>query len=133
MNKFKNVLIEFMRGRYGGDQLNNALITLGFVFWIINIFLRNPALMMLVNIIMIYSLFRSFSKKIWTRQKENMRFLELTKNLRCGIKVNKLNMTDKTSKYFICPNCKQMVKVPRGKGKIEISCPRCNTKFDRKS
>ncbi|MGB4613451.1 MAG: hypothetical protein WBH68_03955 [Erysipelotrichaceae bacterium] len=133
MDKLKNYMITFMRGRYGGDHLNSALIIIGFSFLIINVFLNNSALSILVNIIMLYALYRGFSKNIWARQKENMRFLEITKDLRCNFKLIKYNFTDKESKYFICPNCKQMVKVPRGKGKIEIRCPRCNTKFDRKS
>ncbi|NLC96569.1 MAG: hypothetical protein GX675_03255 [Erysipelotrichaceae bacterium] len=133
MNKLKETFNDIMKGRYGSDHLNVVLVGVGFIFWIINLFLKNSALVLLTNIMVIYALYRSLSKNIWIRQKENLRFLDLTKNFRNKLKIFKLNLTDKNFKYFICPNCKQMVKVPKGKGKIEISCPRCNTKFDRRS
>lgn len=132
-DRFRLAIYNFMRGRYGNDYLNMTLLSLGIFFWILNIFLRNVALLILINIIIVYTLYRSFSKNIWTRQKENLRFLDATKGIRNEYKVINLNLNDKQSKYFVCPRCKQLVKVPRGKGKIEISCPRCKSKFDRKS
>ena len=131
--KLRMLLYNFKRGRYGNDFLNFTLLIISLIFWMINIFLQNVALSFLINCLLIYCTYRSLSKNIWTRQKENNRFLEATKDIRTNYKVVKMNFYDKKSKYFICPNCKQIVKVPKGKGKIEISCPRCRNKFDRKS
>ncbi len=133
MNKFKEQLIHFMRGRYGGDLLNNVLLWVLVIFQVLNIFLKNPALHLLINMIFVYALYRIMSKNIWARQKENLRFLDLTKDIRNRFKVIERNSKDKDYKCFICPNCKQMVKVPRGKGRIVISCPRCKSNFDRRS
>ncbi len=133
VDKLRVLLYNFRRGRYGNDFLNFTLLIASLIFWVVNIFLRNVALAVLINCLLIYCTYRSLSKNVWTRQKENMRFLDATKDIRANYKVIKMNFTDKKSKYFICPNCKQIVKVPKGKGKIEISCPRCKNKFDRKS
>ena len=74
MNKFKEQLIHFMRGRYGGDLLNNVLLWVLVIFQVLNIFLKNPALHLLINMIFVYALYRIMSKNIWARQKENLRF-----------------------------------------------------------
>ncbi len=133
IDKWRNGLYSFMRGRYGGDELNYTVYSFALFLFIINIFLRNVALTLIIDTIIIFCLYRSLSKKLWDRQKENIRFLEMTKIYRVKAKVFYFNLKDKEYKYFVCPNCKQMVKVPKGRGKIEISCPKCKTHFDRKS
>lgn len=133
LNKFKNQIISFYRGRYGNDQLNSVFYVVVLIFWLANIYLQNFQLLLIIYILLGVTAYRSLSKNIWARQKENMRFLEVTKGIRLRYKVYSMNLTDKKSKYFICPRCMQMVKVPRGKGAIEISCPRCKSSFDRRS
>ena len=133
MNKIKNNIIRFMRGRYGNDQFNNVIIIFSLFFAFLNIFIANPILAIVSYALLFYAIYRMLSKDIWARQKENMVYLENTKSIRMRINLFKRNLTDKQYKYFICPSCKQMVRVPRHKGKIEISCPKCHQKFDRKS
>ncbi len=133
MNKIKNNIIRFMRGRYGNDQFNNIIVIFSLFFAFLNIFIANPILAIVSYALLFYAIYRMFSKDIWARQKENMVYLENTKSIRMRINLFKRNLTDKQYKYFICPSCKQMVRVPRYKGKIEISCPKCHRKFDRKS
>lgn len=95
--------------------------------------MENPILTIVSYASLIYAIYRMFSKDIWTRQKENIAYLDNTRFIRIRINLLKRNLTDKHNKYFICPSCKQMVRVPRNKGKIEIKCPKCHQKFDRKS
>lgn len=133
MEKIKDNIMRFLRGRYGNDQFNNFIILFSLLFAFLNIFMENPILTIISYASLVYAIYRMFSKDIWTRQKENIAYLDNTRFIRIRINLLKRNLTDKHNKYFICPSCKQMVRVPRNKGKIEIKCPKCHQKFDRKS
>jgi small-conductance mechanosensitive channel len=122
----------FMFGRYGLDQLNVvlmvaavALCLISFLFSRINA-VWTVALSFVLNLLSYVLLFwyilRAFSRNIEKRNQENRRFLAFRSRL-----------TDKQNRYYRCPNCKQTVRVPRGRGKICIKCPKCSEKFVRKS
>ena len=122
----------FMFGRYGLDQLNVvlmvaavALCLISFLFSRINA-VWTVALSFVLNLLSYVLLFwyilRAFSQNIEKRNRENRRFLAFRSRL-----------TDKQNRYYRCPNCKQTVRVPRGRGKICIKCPKCSEKFVRKS
>ena len=122
----------FMFGRYGLDQLNVvlmvasvALCLISFLFSRINA-VWTVALSFVLNLLSYVLLFwyilRAFSRNIEKRNRENRRFLAFRSRL-----------TDKQNRYYRCPNCKQTVRVPRGRGKICIKCHKCSEKFVRKS
>ena len=122
----------FMFGRYGLDQLNVvlmvasvALCLISFLFSRINA-VWTVALSFVLNLLSYVLLFwyilRAFSRNIEKRNQENRRFLAFRSRL-----------TDRQNRYYRCPNCKQTVRVPRGRGKICIKCPKCSEKFVRKS
>lgn len=133
--KIGAALRRFMYGRYGSDQLNMAIliaaVLLSLVNSILTVFLRSsqvystiiaPILSVAVYGLLIYSFFRMLSRNIYKRQRENRRFTQLWTRVK-----------DRNNRYFRCPNCKQTVRVPRGRGKICIRCPKCGEKFMRKS
>ena len=95
--------------------------------------LRSPFVNLLADALIFLSLFRTLSRNIWKRQKENIKYMELTRPVRSRFSLIKKNASDKEHKYFSCPHCHQTVRVPRGHGKIEITCPRCKSTFERKS
>lgn len=128
-------LRRFMYGRYGSDQLNMAILVAAVLVSLTNsvltVFLRESTvysgivaliLSVIVYGLLIYSFFRMFSRNIYKRQRENRRFTQLWMRLK-----------DRNNRYFRCPNCKQTVRVPRGRGKICIRCPKCGEKFTRKT
>ena len=128
-------LRRFLYGRYGSDQLNMAILVAAVLVSLTNsvltVFLREstvysgivaPILSVIVYGLLIYSFFRMFSRNIYKRQRENRRFTQLWMRLK-----------DRNNRYFRCPNCKQTVRVPRGRGKICIRCPKCGEKFTRKT
>ena len=125
----KEKLYRFMMGRYGNDTLNYVLLGTyillsffkGFLFKIIGLILFG------------FALYRCFSRNVWKRRSENETFLQITKPIRQHIKAITNNFKDKQRKYFVCPNCQQLVRVPRHRGKIEITCPSCRKHFTRKS
>ena len=134
LDKIKNSLYRFMAGRYGPDSLNNFLLFAAIAVMLINMLtLRSPFVNLLADALIFLSLFRTLSRNIWKRQKENIKYMELTRPVRSRFSLIKKNASDKEHKYFSCPHCHQTVRVPRGHGKIEITCPRCKSTFERKS
>lgn len=105
-------------GCYGVDQLSLAILFLDMVLCVVGLFLRNGILSILTYIPMGIVLFRMLSRDKYRRYQENRRFLQFLDRLK-----------DRKNRYFRCPKCKQTVRVPRGRGKIAITCPRCKEKF----
>ena len=135
MKKFQNWLYKFMYGRYGHDTLNYWIIIFAMLVSILSaIFLHsNNFVSLFVYLLLVLSVFRMMSKQRYKRKKENEKFYAITRPIRSRFKLIKSNLTDKESRYYQCPQCGQKVRVPRGRGKIEISCPNCRTKFTRRS
>lgn len=135
MNKILRSLQNFMRGRYGNDALNFFLMIGYLVISIINslFFNNNQIINLLCTMVFIWVIFRSLSKKITARRKENQRFMKLTRPLRLRTATIKHNLTDKQHRYYICPQCNTKVRVPSGHGKIAIICPHCRHEFTKRS
>ena len=125
MNKLKQWLRNFMAGRYGTDKLNMALLWTSVIVMVVSLFCSG-ALRSVLGIVyyglLIVALLRTFSRNTYKRYQENRKFLMLVDRFK-----------DRQHKYFDCPRCRQVVRVPRGKGKIAISCPKCGEKFIKKS
>lgn len=135
----KEKLIRFMQGRYGLDRLSQVMMIVGLVVVIIAAFVRRPVivsnLIYLVGIvIVILGYIRVFSKNYQKRYNENQKFMQLTGGIRRLFGKEKYMMEQrKDYRIFTCPGCKQKIRIPKGKGKIEISCPKCHTKFIKKT
>jgi len=116
----------FMAGRYGTDRLNMLILGVGLVASLLSVLFRfapvNLVLFILSYGMLFWAIFRSLSRNTYKRYQENRKFLQLTGRLK-----------DREHRYFDCPKCRQMVRVPRGKGKISITCPRCREKFVKKT
>lgn len=126
MNKISAWLRRFMTGRYGTDKLNTVILGAGVVACLLAMFIPvapvNLLLTMLSYGLMIWAIFRTMSRNTYKRYQENRRFLMLLDRIK-----------DRKHKYYDCPRCRQPVRVPRGKGKIAITCPKCGEKFIRKT
>ena len=123
---FANGVQRFMMGRYGHDRLNMALLIVGLIFSILSMFMKNWALDLVLTMgtyaLLIITLVRCFSRNTYKRYQENRKFLLLMDQLK-----------DRNNRYYACPKCRQTVRVPRGKGKIAITCPKCREKFIKKT
>ena len=126
---------KFMYGRYGSDQLNIVLLVAAIAVSLTNSFLSlifrnsfvyirilNPILYLVMLALLGFGIFRMLSRNIYARQKENRKFRQLWTCL-----------TDRKNRYFRCPKCKQTVRVPRKRGKINITCPKCGERFIKKT
>ena len=130
MGKFgsglRNWLRQFMTGRYGTDKLNMAILCAGLIASVIGMFIHFDPVDLALTLIsygfMCWAIFRMLSRNIYKRYQENRKFLMFLQRIK-----------DREHRYYDCPRCRQQVRVPRGKGKISISCPKCKEKFIRKT
>lgn len=122
-----------MAGRYGSDQLGIALIALYGILYLLSHLFRSNLLNLLALAVVLFAFYRMFSRQLDRRQRENTRFLEAVGPLVRQYNVNKCRRRDKDHCYFKCPNCGQQLRVPKGKGKISITCRSCGVSFEEKT
>lgn len=124
--RFTSGLRRFMLGRYGTDKLNNLLLGAGLLLCVVAMFIRVPLLDLILTlgsyVFLGLVIFRSVSRNTYKRYQENRKYLMLLQRFK-----------DKEHRYYDCPRCRQQVRVPRGKGKISITCPKCKEKFVKKT
>ena len=126
MKRISAFFQRFMMGRYGTDKLNMTILGAGVALCVVVMFVRQPQVVMALTglsyFMMFWAIFRMFSRNTYKRYQENRKFLRLIERLK-----------DREHRYFDCPRCHQPVRVPRGKGKISITCPKCKEKFIKKT
>lgn len=129
----KEKLQRFMWGRYGNDQLNRFLMILVLIFLVLSMFLRGPFYFVALAAL-IYSYFRMFSRNITKRAAENQWYLQKTMKARGWFRKKKQELSQmKQYHIYKCPKCGQKIRVPRGRGRIAITCRKCGTEFVKKS
>ena len=130
----KEKLIRFMQGRYGIDQFSKFLLIVGLIAVVASSFfwdsIANVILYILGWALVIYCYFRVFSRNIPKRYAENQAYLSKTYKIRSFFQKQK-NIWSQRRVYHIytCTSCKQKIRIPRGKGKIEVRCPKRGTTF----
>ena len=126
-------LQRFLYGRYGTDQLNLMLLILGVVLTLFGR-LYFGLLYLAGDGLFLWALFRTFSRNISARQRENQKFLRLSAPVRSWTSLQIRRFRErKQYKYFRCPVCKQQLRAPRGRGKIEVTCQKCRHVFQTKT
>ena len=140
MGKIKNALIRFMYGRNGADKLGQVMLwaylgvmVLQLIFGSLEWTALTVACQLLMYVLMFVILFRMFSRNLGKRRAENQRFVNWwwrVKNSRGAAKARK---ADTDHKYFTCGKCKTVCRVPAGKGKVIITCPKCGTQIQAKT
>ena len=128
-----NLIQRFFYGRYGWDALNLFLAGLSLVLYLVDIFVRTPVLYLLYTLLLILALFRMLSRNFARRRAENAKFLVVAGPVIRWVKLRRTIHRDKEHRYFKCPNCGQQLRVPRGKGKITITCRNCGVSFEEKT
>lgn len=130
----KERFARFMQGRYGMDEFNRFLTGFVFVLLIANLFLKSSILNLITLALLIYLYVRMFSRNYSKRYGENQWYLNKKRPVVQFFQKKRSRAAQrKDYKLFKCPECKQMVRVPKGKGKIAISCPKCRKEFIRRS
>jgi DNA-directed RNA polymerase subunit RPC12/RpoP len=127
-------MAQFLYGRNGFDNLARACNAVAILLLVINIFAQNAVLYFLWMVFFTYSVFRVYSRNIPKRYAENQKFLAMMDVPQKRIRLLKLQWRDRSvSRYYICKSCHQQIRVPKGKGRIEIRCPKCGERFIKKT
>ncbi|MDO4466801.1 MAG: hypothetical protein Q4C49_07305 [Bacillota bacterium] len=127
LNKIKYSIYRFMYGRNGYDDLGRAMLSFAMILCVISFFFRNAIFNFLLWVLLLYILFRAFSKNIAARRRENEKFIYLVKPAAMQWQVRKTHVV------FRCKDCGQIIRVPKGKGLIEITCPKCRIKITKRT
>ena len=124
----------FMYGRYGVDSLNRFLLAVSFVCLLVWIPTHWAILSWIVLAILVLSYFRMFSRNIQARYAENQKFMQHWGPVKKSLSDAVFRFKDrKVHRYYKCPNCKTRLRVPAGRGKINIKCSNCGTQFVKKT
>lgn len=129
----RNAIQRFMYGRYGTDPLNLFLLVLYLLSYFLFAVTRFAPLSWVSLVLIFICLFRLFSRNIPRRRAENAKFLQLTGPVTRWLRLRRTIHRDKEHRYFKCPNCGQQLRVPRGKGRITVTCRGCGATFQEKS
>ncbi len=133
----------FFQGRYGADQLSHAMIICAFLLYIPLIFLARGSvafivLYSLLIALILLALLRMLSRKYEARQRENAAFMRIW--YRVSSRFSRTYHAGQTAwherrvyKHLTCPQCAQKLRVPRGKGRLRVTCTRCGNRFETKS
>lgn len=137
MQNFLYKIQEFMRGRYGFDELNKTLLVLSIVLNIITRFVYNFPAHIIIQVIalslFVLCVFRMLSRNCYQREKENSVFKPFYEKVRDFFKITYKKFRDgRTHRYYKCPNCKAQLRVKNVKGAHTIRCPKCGYQFQKK-
>ena len=131
----KEKFYRFMQGRYGADQFSRFLLGCMVVLWLLSLFIKNNMISQVLYFVslglIVYSWYRMFSKNISARYKENQKYLGYKEVVRSMLSKDKRKSS--SHKIFLCPKCKQKIRIPKGKGRIVITCPSCKNEFKKRT
>lgn len=130
----KERMQRFMAGRYGNDQLNQFIFIVAIISMVLEIITRQSLFYTLTLVLLILAYVRVFSRNINKRYEENMKFLQKKDAILDKFRKQKYYAAQRRNFHiYTCPQCKQKIRIPKGKGKISITCPKCRTSFIKKS
>lgn len=136
--RLREALIRFMSGRYGWDMLGFALWILYMILWFVGLFVRSVVIDVLMLAVLVYELFRFFSRNTYARRRENEWFETQYRKVRTVFSPKNRSYSGKRAKspkdkehiFRQCPHCKADLRLPRKRGKHTVRCPRCNERFN---
>lgn len=130
----KQKFLMFMRGRYGTDELSKFLLILGVGFVLVANLTESTILYLMSTTVIVFSYFRIFSKDTYRCSLQNQKYLGMKNRLIRGWK-SRVDILRQRKNYrvYSCPSCNQKVRIPKGKGMVVITCPKCAAKFSKRS
>ena len=126
LQRIKNGLQRFMIGRNGSDTLGWVVLLAGAFFMLLSVLPELEWLYFIAFVCLVYSIFRMYSRNVMKRREENVKFNGFFRTI-------KMRCSDHEHRFFHCPQCKQTIRVPKGKGRIKIRCPKCQNQFEKKT
>ena len=130
----KNFLRNFMIGRYGPDHLNVAMIIVSLVLSLLRSIIGFTPIIYVSYTLLVLAAFRMLSRNIHRRRAENDKFIRYWWPIRTKLNRSIANFKHRrTHKFLKCPSCGNTLRVPKGKGKLQITCPKCGERFVKKT
>lgn len=132
--KIKSSFRSFMMGRNGADELSFALLVLALVLMVITS-LTGIVLFNLASLIL-YALciFRMFSKNTAKRYEENRRYVDRSQKIKTSVSQSWVRLKNiRKYKYFKCPECHALLRLPRKVGEVTVTCGKCRHAFKKKA
>ena len=134
MNQLKNKLIRFMSGRYGTDKLNNFLLIVYLLLCVLNVIFFSSIISLIIDVLMllcvILVIYRTFSRNIYKRRKENEVFLKIYNRYLPSVELIKNQWKDrKTHVYKKCPKCHSVLRLRKISGEHTARCPKCSERI----
>lgn len=130
----KEKLRKFMIGRYGADSLSRFLLVSAIILMIVSMFVFRQPLYISSIMLVIYGYYRMFSKDASRRYKENQMYLRILGKVKTYLHRKKYRFKQRQIYHiYRCPKCSQKIRIPRGKGRISITCPKCQEEFIKRS
>lgn len=126
LEKMKNGIIRFMYGRSGPDSLYKASLVLYMILAVVNIFAQSLVISLLMTVLFVWTMYRCFSKNVFKRQQENIRYLNFADGIKKKFRLYKAMLTDKEHCFRKCKKCRTVMRLPRKKGCHTVNCPRCH-------
>lgn len=124
----------WLEGRNGADNLSNMLTMVGLALILIALLLGIPALWAFAMGVLVIATFRTFSKNLPQRERENEAWLKLAAKPREALSLARKAWDNRaTTKYFKCKGCGAVLSVPKGKGKLRVACPKCHWQTEKRS
>ena len=121
-----------MQDRYGNDKLNNFILVVAAILYLINLFARSSILIVIILLLIFWVIYRALSKNITKRLYENRRFTDIFTAVGDFIKRQYMRVRDfKTHRYIRCPFCKAQLRLKKRTGVQQIHCPRCGEDFKK--
>ena len=133
----RNWLSRVFSGRYGADNLNRFLGGVALAALVVSLFVKGilaTVFWLLAVVSLVWSYIRMFSRKIDRRQQENLRYMHYKYELTSRLRAFRQRWSQRRDyKFYKCPHCGITARVPKGKGKIRITCPKCGHEFEKRS
>lgn len=138
--RFREKIARFLYGRYGADALYNTLLlaelVLLFLATVLNLLgTAVPALSFIAILVyvlalglMLWAIFRFFSRNIAARRRENEAWLRFRRRLRPARR-SRLPADTEDHIFRACKHCRATLRLPRQPGRHEVKCPRCGGRF----
>ncbi|MGI6755115.1 MAG: BRcat domain-containing protein [Atopobiaceae bacterium] len=127
-------ITEWLRDRNGVDVISNISVAVAILVIVINLFVHASTLSLVAIALLLYAGFRISSRNVNARREEVEHLMVILGPAAAWVKDPKAAMKEaKEYRHLSCPTCGQRVRVPRGKGKVRVTCPKCKNKFDAKA
>lgn len=122
-----------MYGRNGSDELGQFTLILYLFVWLLQTITGWGLLILVEYVLLFIILYRMLSRNLARRRAENTKFLQKSAPVRKKLLTLRNRLKDRDHRYFRCPNCRQQMRVPKGKGRITVHCRSCGATFEEKS